>query len=129
MKSSCSTLAAILIGLAGPALARPNPQPPPSGIVVHLFGPGSITSNILPTARDFLPGGPAHGANMAGASAAAGGASIAPGGAATGNTGADDDPTMGQVLHQMFVVGDPNQKPGAAIAPGRAAEHPRVLNP
>ena len=119
-----------LLALAGPAAARPNPEPPPSGIVVHLFGLGSITSNILPS----LPGARPRPSGAASAGMGMPGAGV-PGGpedatASAGSAAADPyDPTMGQVLHQMFVVGDPDQKPGASIAPGRAAEHPRALNP
>lgn len=83
---------AIVFGLAGlpPAQARVDPTPPPSGIVVHLFGPDSVMSNVMP----------------------AGSAAPAPGvGAASGGTApaaAYPEPTLGGVLHQMFVTGDPN---------------------
>jgi hypothetical protein len=77
-----------------PALARPDPTPPPSGIVVHIFGPGSVTSNMLPT----------------------GGTSKAPPGSPTHYT----EPSMHDILQKMFVTGDPNQKPGASIPKGRA---------
>jgi hypothetical protein len=69
------------------AMARPNPAPPPSGVVVHLFGQDSIMSNVLPTA----PNG-----------AAAGGSSNST------PPPAYVEPTTGEILHQMFVTGDPN---------------------
>lgn len=37
---------------------------------------------------------------------------------------AAQDPSFGSVLHQMFVTGDPTQKPGAAFAKGRASDQP-----
>ena len=84
---------------AGLAQAHPNPTPPPSGIVIHLFGPESITSNILP------------GATPAGAV----GAPVD----TAASTSGPYDPSVGQILHQMFVVGNPNQPPGATLSPGR----------
>jgi len=78
--------------LAGPAAARQDPEPPPSGIVVHLFGPGSVTSNILPA--------PAPGAS-------------AP---------AYVEPSGSDILHQMFVTGDPNQPVSAKLPRGRRGE-------
>lgn len=80
---------------AGAAQARQPPNPPPSGQVVHLFGPGSL-------AGQFLPGGNA--ATPAG----------------TGGGNAYVEPSTGEILHQMFVTGDPGQKPGQAISPGRS---------
>jgi len=41
-------LAAGLTLLAAPAFARQDPTPPPSGIVVHLFGPSGVANKILP---------------------------------------------------------------------------------
>jgi hypothetical protein len=111
-----------LVGLAGPALARQNPTPPPSGIVVHLFGPNSIASNILPTmpmpgpaaspAPATMPSGPGAAANPAIAQSAA------PAAADAGYQA----PSLHDVLHQMFVTGDPDQKQGQDLAPGRTAE-------
>jgi hypothetical protein len=111
--------AVILFGaVAGAAQARNDPTPPPSGVVIHLFGPGSITSNLLP-----------------GGSAPVGAAPVAAGGAATGVAAgaaaesaaaqpAYQEPTLGQVAHQMFVVGDPSQSPQSKLAVGRTADHP-----
>ena len=79
---------------AGAAQARLNPTPPPSGIVVHLFGQNSVASHILPT----------------------GGGKATPDGG-TANTA----PSTQDILRQMFVTGDPNQKPGAALAKGKTA--------
>jgi hypothetical protein len=93
---------AILASLwALPALARPDPIPPPSGIVVHLFGPGSVTSNILPT-------GNAPNAQAGSTPNAQGGSTHYV------------EPSTHDILHQMFVTGDPDQKPGANIPKGRA---------
>jgi hypothetical protein len=95
-------LAAVLAGFAGQAQAQAvgrNAPPKPSGQVIHLFGPGSVLGNILPT-------GPASGRPAAPAGAAPAGA--APPAVAQ----AYQEPTMGDVLHQMFVTGDPNQAKG-----------------
>ena len=101
------TVAGILA--AGPALARGAPNPPPSGIVIHLFGPNSIGSQILPDS--FIPG--SGGGGSAKPEAEAHGAAQTP----------YVEPTTQDILHQMFVTGDPNRKPGDAFAPGRDAEH------
>ena len=92
IRQLCIVLAA-LCG-AGAAQARQPPNPPPSGQVVHLFGPGSVASQ-------FLPGGNAA--------------------APTGSGGSSGyvEPTTSEILHQMFVTGDPGQKPGQAISTGR----------
>jgi len=97
-----AVVAAALAG--GGASARQMPNPPPSGIVVHLFGPDSITSHVLPEAAP-APAGSATAAGEPAASAPA--SSTYP------------EPSMHDVLHQMFVTGDPDAKPGAALAPGR----------
>jgi hypothetical protein len=81
------------LAAAEPAAAREDPAPPPSGIVVHLFGPNSVMSNVVPV----------------GQTAAAPGASAQPSGAVAAPAG--EDPTLGNVLHQMFVTGDPNDPP------------------
>jgi hypothetical protein len=70
--------AAAFLAMSGAALARPDPTPKPSGVVVHLFN------------------------------------------APTPAAGAKRPPGWGAVLHQMFVTGDPNQKPGATLPKGRA---------
>jgi hypothetical protein len=93
-------LAIVLAALASPAAARQDPAPPPSGIVVHLFGPDSLSSHVLPSAPGAKP--------AAGAPAASNGAAY-------------PEPSLGDVLHQMFVTGDPDQLPGQALAKGRAA--------
>jgi hypothetical protein len=85
--------AAAFLAISSAAQARPDPAPKPSGIVIHLFGTNSVTAHMLPTA-------PAH----AGSSAAAASPS-----------------SFGAILHQMFVTGDPDQKPGAALSKGRAS--------
>jgi hypothetical protein len=110
------TAAVLLAGTSGAAWARNDPTPPPSGIVIHVFGPDSLMSNVLP---DNAAGG------GGGAKPATGGTSMA-GGSVTG-TAADQnypEPTMNEVLHQMFVTGDPDQKPGADLATGRTGTHP-----
>jgi hypothetical protein len=83
-------LVIVLSAFATPAWARIDPTPPPSGIVVHLFGPGGVMGNVLPTAPDAkpVPGAPAPGMPAA----------------------AYPEPSLGDVLHQMFVTGDPNQQ-------------------
>jgi hypothetical protein len=87
------------------AEARQQPAPPPSGIVVHLFGPDSVASNFLPTggSGNAAQGNKAEGTQ---AGASAGGAQ---------STG----PTMHGILHEMFVTGDPNMTPGQAFSKGK----------
>jgi hypothetical protein len=92
------------------AHARQPPNPPPSGIVIHLFGPNSITSNILPTA----PVARAAGAASTGPVNATSGGAAAPAAAP-----AYVEPSTSDILHQMFVTGDPNLKPGQNFAKGR----------
>jgi hypothetical protein len=90
----------VVIGLtllaAQTAQARQMPEPPPSGIVVHLFGPGPVASNILPMA--------------------------APKPAAPGATPAYIEPSAGDILHQMFITGDPNEPASAKLPKGRPGE-------
>ncbi len=93
--------AALLLASAGIAHATRNPTPPPSGIVVHLFGPHGIMTPILP-GEDT-----AHGTPGQSGQAAAGGATAS----ATGSGNSlqtSDDPSLHDILHQMFVTGDPN---------------------
>jgi hypothetical protein len=116
--SNLAAAAALLVVIAGPALARHDPVPPPSGIVVHLFGPDSITSRVLPNDLGFAP-----------APVASNGAGTPVQGAAvTGGSGAPassyPEPTMHQILHEMFVTGDPNMAPGSNLATGRKNDHP-----
>jgi hypothetical protein len=85
---------------AKPAAARQNPTPPPSGIVIHLFGQDSLMSNVLPDMAS--PAAPMPTGNVAAPGA------TAPGAAQSSN---DVEPTLGDVLHQMFVTGDPNDPP------------------
>lgn len=94
----CAAIAFLTLSRA--AEARPAPEPKPSGIVIHLFGPDSVTAHVLSTEP-----------------APAGGTMTKPASAA-------QDPSFGSVLHQMFVTGDPAQKPGAAFAKGRASDQP-----
>ncbi|WP_297492286.1 hypothetical protein [Acidocella sp.] len=84
-----------------PAAARPQPTPPPSGIVVHLFGPQSLSSQILPggAAPDSSPE-PSSGQSSSESSGE----------------------SWGAVAHQMFVVGDPAQEGRAALPKGRAGK-------
>ena len=106
----------------GAAQARNDPSPPPSGIVVHLFGPGSITSAILPerSAPAPAPGGSAPAGSAPAGSPPAG----SPPAAST-----YVEPSAGDILHQMFITGDPNRKPGDALAKGRPAEGPGMSSP
>jgi hypothetical protein len=98
-------LAGLLLtaGFTGTALAGPQPNPPPSGVVVHLFGQNSVMSNVLPTSAATALGVPA--------------------GTTTSSSGEPAaEPTLGDIAHQMFVVGDPEHptKP----APGKTAPRP-----
>jgi hypothetical protein len=89
------TAAALFLGAAGIAHASRNPTPPSSGIVVHLFGPNSIMSNITPD----LPGETAKPA-----------APVQPPGSTASSASSvetSDDPSWHDILHQMFIVGDP----------------------
>jgi hypothetical protein len=94
LRLSIYVLAGLLTtGVITTAEARQQPTPPSSGIVVHLFGPSSVMSNMLPTT-----------ARPDSAAAAT------PAGAAPSNAGYAE-PSMGDVMHQMFVTGDPNAPP------------------
>jgi len=87
---------------AQPAAARQNPTPPPSGIVIHLFGQDSVMSNVLPDMASPAAPTPTSAGNV-----------VAPGASAPGAAQSSNDvePTLGDVLHQMFVTGDPNDPP------------------
>jgi hypothetical protein len=86
----CAAIAFLTLSRA--AEARPMPEPKPSGIVIHLFGPDSATTESTT------------------------------GGTGTKPANTPSDQNVGAILHQMFVTGDPNQKPGAAFAKGRASQ-------
>ncbi|MGE4482895.1 hypothetical protein [Acidocella sp.] len=90
---------------AFPAIARQDPEPKPSGQVVHLFGPDSITANILPSGTSN--GSPQPSSGQAGDTGknASGGGSAAP--------------SAGDILHDMFVTGDPAQQGKASFPTGR----------
>jgi hypothetical protein len=121
-------LAAFLILAAGPALASGrNAQLPSSGVVIHLFGPDGVWSNVLPTAPapSNAPAGaapsaasPANTQAAALSSNDAASGVTAPIGAATpAPAAAYPEPTLGTVLHQMFITGDPDR--GSGFSPGR----------
>jgi hypothetical protein len=119
------TLAMLALGLAAaPADARMAPNPPPSGIVVHLFGPDSLTSHILPTTPEGQSGTGGSGASGAqsgtsGVSGTAAGAAPASGQA----TAPESSPSWSDIAHQMFVTGDPAQEGAAALPKGKAGSH------
>jgi hypothetical protein len=107
-----SVLAACVGLLPQMALARLNPSPPPSGVVVHLFGPDSVMDHLIPQSAVPAASGPAgQVSNTAGGSPAA----VAQGPAYV-------EPSMGDVMHQMFVTGDPNDPPKPST--GRTVERP-----
>jgi hypothetical protein len=113
-----TAVAAMLLASASLAHATRNPNPPPSGIVVHLFGPHGIMTPLLP---DDGTGHSTPGQN-GGSAPTAGSASAAQGSANSLQT--SDDPDIHDILHQMFVTGDPNDpnKP----ASGRPGEQQHV---
>lgn len=90
------------------AYARQDPVGPSSGIVIHLFGPGSVTG---------IGGAPAGSPN---------GLATSDAGAAQGQgsrtTRGYNEPSNNEILRQMFVTGDPNEKPGQSFAKGRHDE-------
>jgi hypothetical protein len=115
-----ATLALGLIATAAPA--RQLPPAPPSGIVVHLFGPDSITSHILPTGPEAAPAsGGASTASPGGSSATASG-SAASDAAQSGQTSTPANSlTWGEIGHEMFVTGDPAQEGAVALPKGKGA--------
>jgi len=91
--------AVLVLASAGIAHATRNPNPPPSGIVVHLFGPNGILSDVTPHLPGETPSPSAH---------AQTGATPPSGTDGANSIATSDDPSWGSILHQMFVVGDPN---------------------
>jgi len=111
-------LLVLLVFGAAPALAAPRTAPPaPSGVVVHLFGPQGIWANIAPATGVTQPA-PAGAAPTPAAPGAVASASVpAPSSTAPAPAPAEQnyqEPTLGAVLDQMFVTGDPNAGPGFA---------------
>ncbi len=103
-------LACLTLSLgATPALARSYLTPPPSGEVIHLFGPDSVLNQ--------MPG--MGGTADSGTAAMAAGTGDASAATAAQGAGAQAEPTLHDVLHQMFVTGDPNATPGQSFAKGR----------
>jgi hypothetical protein len=111
--------AALLCGITRGAEARQDPTPKPSGVVVHLFGPDSIMSKITPD----LPGETAQPATaQPGAGLPDGSEVSAASGSAASASQPDESesPSMSAVLHQMFVVGDPDHPNTPSV--GRSAD-------
>jgi hypothetical protein len=124
------------LAVAGAASARQDhPDGTPSGIVIHLFGPDSVSSHFLPDASAD---------SAAAANAATPVAANAAPGASTGNAGGANHGVPGVtpiatsaapaqsagvagtgfntsgLLHEMFVTGDPNQTDASRLSKGRA---------
>jgi hypothetical protein len=113
-----TAVAAMFLASAGIAHATRNPTPPPSGIVVHLFGPHGIMTPILPgddTSHSAQGQNGSQGATAGSATSATDNAN---------SLQTSDDPSLHDILHQMFVTGDPNDpnKPAA----GRPSERQNV---
>lgn len=123
--------AALLCGIAGGAEARQDPAPKPSGIVVHLFGPDSIMSKITPDLPGETPQPATAQTGTAQPTAGQPGAGQLGGGEVTtasvtaanaSQPDESDSPSLGAVLHQMFVVGDPGHPNTPSV--GRIADRP-----
>jgi hypothetical protein len=103
----------LLIASAGTAHAYRNPEPPPSGVVVHLFGPNGIFSDLPgESAKPSTPGQSTD--------------ATTPGSAPAATTGVEtsEDPSWHAILDQLFIVGDPNDPPKPAS--GRPGERQSV---
>jgi hypothetical protein len=117
----------LLLASAGIAQASRDPTPPPSGIVIHLFGPNSVMSNVMPDLPGETAKPPAAAPGQT-AGTASGGTAGAPTTAAQASgvetsapsTATSNNPSWHDILHQLFVTGDPNAP--NRLAPGRAAE-------
>jgi hypothetical protein len=117
-----NAIAALLLASAGFAHATRNPTPPPSGIVVHLFGPQGIMTPILP-GDDTPRSTPGQSGAPAPAAGAASGATASSADSAS-SLQTSDDPSLHDILHQMFVTGDPNDP--NKLATGRPGERQAV---
>jgi hypothetical protein len=105
-------LAGFLVLDASAALAAPRTAPPPpSGVVVHLFGPQGVWADLAPVVGG-TPAAPMAAAQGAAVASTAASAPASPAPAAA--PASYPEPTLGAVLHQMFVTGDPNAGPGFA---------------
>jgi hypothetical protein len=121
-------LALLLAGFAaGPAYARITPTPPPSGIVIHLWGPPSVSSTTPPAAQATMPEGNARSSPLNHETDTAVPAIGLPPASTTANATAPEnpanDPSWGDIAHQMFVTGDPAQEGRAALPKGRAGSY------
>jgi hypothetical protein len=118
-------LAGFLAFGASAALAAPRTAaPPPSGVVVHLFGPQGVWADLAPVvggtpaaaaapAPVGAPATVAPGTTVASAAAPAP-VSGPPAPAPAPTAASYPEPTLGAILHQMFVTGDPDAGPGFA---------------
>ncbi len=84
VKTACITV--FLLLAARQAEASRDPPKPDSGVVIHLFGPKSVLSNVMPS----MPGTAASSAGQP--------------------DSGYQEPGVSDILHQMFVTGDPNAK-------------------
>jgi hypothetical protein len=100
---------------AGAAMARNNPAPPPSGEVIHLFGPDSVFNNIIPNTESSAAAPAAKAAAAPANAPAATPSSTKAGTPASASSGGG----WGDVLHQMFVTGDPNVPASERLSKGR----------
>ena len=116
---------------AGAALARNDSSPPPSGEVIHLFGPNSVFNspefnNIIPNTKSSAAA-PAASGTTAPANAPAG--NLAGNPASTqastqaSTSASASDGSLGSVLHEMFVTGDPNVPASERLSKVRTGTH------
>lgn len=120
---------------AGAAMARNNSSPPPSGEVIHLFGPNSVFNN--PVFNNIIPNtessaaAPAANGTTAPANAPAGNLAGNPASTPTDTQAGTQASTpasasggsLGSVLHEMFVTGDPNVPASERLSKGRTGTH------
>lgn len=95
--------------IALPAMAKRDPAIKSSGIVIHLFGPTLITTSQSPAGAASAPTG----------NGAAAGTSPT----ATREDASQPEPTLHEVLREMFVTGDPAQDGKPHFARSRAASN------